>query len=698
MSATSDSSTDFHLEPMPFAPARSESALTGEGGIWLDGDVLACTCPDCNAPMSIRLWLMTADCFRCGSSLELTEEQEQEAMRLLREQEESRRVESDAAAAAISPTMVRRPRQRAEPQITQAPPAAPGTASRAASVSVDQPIGQPAPEAEPRRRRVAASAAHRSGARGRIRKLYEKGGFVVWWSELGRDMPAWFISAVIHAVALLLLALWLDNPLSKAPSITLSTSVSAEDTLGDQGDIDESDPEAVEFESPGALPLENSLEDMGVIEEPLEPEHVDPTAIIPPSDPAGNVPDRALRERIPMDLNARTGRMFAGRNPDTRAQTVLAEGGTTQTEAAVARALKWLERHQNEDGSWSLHAFHKAPGAKGKKPPDVGSINSNMAGTALSLLPFLGAGQTHLEGEYQDTVRRGLEWVATNQLENGDCRGDGNQGRMYAHGQASIALCEAFAMTQDEDLREYAQMALNFIVKAQHHEGGWRYSPGERADTSVVGWQIMALRSGDSCHLHVPAKTYDLTAMYLDRAKADKLGGKYCYQPRGRMNEAMTAEGLLCRMYLGWPRDHPGIQEGVKYLIENHLPNAKKQNMYYWYYATQVMHHYGGKSWETWNAKMRDVLVNTQEKAGDHAGSWPAKGGQHDQRAGRLYMTSLAACILEVYYRHMPLYATQIDGEVSSESDAGKGKEVGGNLHELHTRPGEKELHTRGRD
>ncbi|MEX0819094.1 MAG: hypothetical protein WD070_05865, partial [Pirellulaceae bacterium] len=59
------------------------------GQLWLNGGVLMCACPDCRAPMSIRFWLMIADCWQCGTSIELSEEQEREARRLLAEQRDT---------------------------------------------------------------------------------------------------------------------------------------------------------------------------------------------------------------------------------------------------------------------------------------------------------------------------------------------------------------------------------------------------------------------------------------------------------------------------------------------------------------------------------------------------------------------------------------------------------------------------------
>ena len=78
--------------------------------------------------------------------------------------------------------------------------------------------------------------------------------------------------------------------------------------------------------------------------------------------------------------------------------------------------------------------------------------------------------------------------------------------------------------------------------------------------------------------------------------------------------------------------------------------------MYYNYYATQVLHQYGGKHWKKWNSIMRDHLVNTQAKGGHADGSWATADAHGQAAGGRLYMTCLAVMTLEVYYRHMPIY------------------------------------------
>ncbi|MAR12971.1 MAG: hypothetical protein CL681_23765, partial [Blastopirellula sp.] len=198
--------------------------------------------------------------------------------------------------------------------------------------------------------------------------------------------------------------------------------------------------------------------------------------------------------------------------------------------------------------------------------------------------------------------------------------------------------------------------SINHIVYAQDPVGGgWRYQPKQPGDTSAVGWQLMALKSGHMAYLQVPPVTVQGAMRFLDSVQSDS-GAKYGYTSPGS-GQATTAVGLLCRMYLGWKKDNGALHRGVEFLSQKG-PSAN--NMYYNYYATQVMRHFEGEMWDKWNTKMRDSLVNSQIKRGHEEGSWHMGRGDHgSERGGRLYCTSMATMILEVYYRHLPIYGKQ---------------------------------------
>jgi hypothetical protein len=78
--------------------------------------------------------------------------------------------------------------------------------------------------------------------------------------------------------------------------------------------------------------------------------------------------------------------------------------------------------------------------------------------------------------------------------------------------------------------------------------------------------------------------------------------------------------------------------------------------IYYYYYATQVLHHLEGPNFDLWNHRMREHLIRTQEKSGHRTGSWNPEGVDHGARGGRMYSTGMALLTLEVYYRHLPMY------------------------------------------
>ncbi len=224
-------------------------------------------------------------------------------------------------------------------------------------------------------------------------------------------------------------------------------------------------------------------------------------------------------------------------------------------------------------------------------------------------------------------------------------------------------------MTGDPIVRISAQRAINLIRVSQSQMGGWRYEPNSQdSDTSVVGWQVMALKSGQMAELQVDNKnnpTLAKATKWLNSCMTAD-GSGYGYTGPDP-TPTMSAVGLLCRLYLGTGPRNSGIQAGVKRLLKDSPPGTVP-SMYYYYYATQVFHHVGGNPWNDWNLKMRQLLLDKQDKGNDprhkhHKGSWSPAGDVHGGAGGRLMITSLSVLTLEVYYRHLPLYRRDVTGE-----------------------------------
>jgi len=484
---------------------------------------------------------------------------------------------------------------------------------------------------------------------------------------LHRALPSWVFSLLLHFLLILVLAAINFETLN-----SVTTVIDAGNTVLPIDELDEfvlsasvDTPEEI-LEPTFALSQAQAQQELSApeLDSPLDPTNDSEIAKVELSDLVGQLMPREL-------LDARTiaplGTMLGSRSGDAKSKMLAQNGGTAGSEKAVALALKWLARHQWKDGpnagAWNFH--HGLQNRTQSSGYGQFSMAANGA-TGLALLPFLGAGQTHREGQYQKTVQSGLDFLVKNRkLITPGGRPCGSwhesQGEMYSHAIAAISMCEAYAMTLDPELAQPAQLSLNYLVYAQDPQGGgWRYLPQEPGDTSVVGWCLMALKSGSMGQLKVPTETYYRTTHFLDFVGTDQ-GAHYGYVGPGLMpRRSTTAVGLLCRMYLGWPKEREGMQKGVQFLSEQ---GPDLEDLYYSYYATQVMRHFGGSLWHQWNQELREALISSQITEGVDAGSWDPIGN-HTREGGRLCQTAMAAMILEVYYRHLPLYQDR-----SSDSD-----------------------------
>lgn len=335
--------------------------------------------------------------------------------------------------------------------------------------------------------------------------------------------------------------------------------------------------------------------------------------------------------------------------------------------------LNWLRRQQQRDGRWELHEGY----------PDAGSpvIRTATGATALSLLAFLGAGETHLEGQHAEVIQRGLTWLVSNQdRQTGDLHDlrheEGRNAAFYAHALGTIALSEALALTHDESLRPAVQGAVRYLLDSQHPEqGGWKYRPLSRmmqGDLSVTGWALMALHAARLAGVDVPHDDFVRATRFLDAVQAQQ-GARYRYEPldpESRTTAALTAEGLLCRQWLGWPLDFPAQQDALDWLASEHCQpewSAGKRNVYAWYYTAQVLHNAGGPTWTRWFQAVSELLIKHQVTQGssrspkDVLGSWHPTQPLGDpleyaDKAGRLYFTVMCLLILETPGRYPPLY------------------------------------------
>lgn len=323
--------------------------------------------------------------------------------------------------------------------------------------------------------------------------------------------------------------------------------------------------------------------------------------------------------------------VFAGEKPETpekRRQQAI--------DAAVRSGLDWLTRMQQPDGSWRLDD---------PRLPDRGQTNT-IAATAFGLLPFLADGGAG-GGKLPAPAMRGVRFLVRKQ----DMKTGNLGGGMYAHALGTLALAEALGHTGDAGIRRAAQRAVDYIVAAQHDQGGWRYAPRQPGDTSVTSWQLQALWAAQKTGLQVPAAVGKKAGKFLDSTCDGPTEG-YRYVPQaGRATPTMTAAGLLCRIHFeGWGPQSPRLIRGRMVLEQQ---PAEPKNPIYAYYFAQCLHLAGGVEARKQLAALEDSLLESQDAGGDPVlkGSWSSKGTIYGTAGGRLMQTSLSLSILQTAER-----------------------------------------------
>jgi len=359
----------------------------------------------------------------------------------------------------------------------------------------------------------------------------------------------------------------------------------------------------------------------------------------------------------------------------------------------VDSALRWFKKHQSANGMWDAISFYRNCTQDPKCEPGAeahgGPANYDVAMTAYALLCFLGDGYDQVSpSKYRSVVSRGINYLVSVQ------KADGYLGeRNYEHAVATAALCEAYVMGNDPTLHDPALKAVQQILAHENRDGadssstasmgmGWDYAtPGQRNDSSVSGWNVMALKDALAAGL-VGSEALAGPKHWLDTvwkktnpdwAKLDPYTGEsrfpYTYQtdttaieiaaapgPKqpGPNDHDLTCVGATCAVFLGHHAGDPMLESMSNYIVNHYAPTSWPTNIYYMYYNTMTMFQVGGEKWKLWNGAIRDVLVKSQRSGDDcFAGSWDWSAGSFiGGETGRVLTTAYACLCLEVYWRY----------------------------------------------
>ncbi|MCZ7646603.1 MAG: zf-HC2 domain-containing protein [Planctomycetota bacterium] len=497
--------------------------------------------------------------------------------------------------------------------------------------------------------------------------------------------PWWAISGAFHALLLLLLTLVGMALLQVREDQLVFTT-----DLMKQKDPPEPDPTRVRdiFRQP--LPVE-AVTDV-VTEQPIvvheEVEVADHVETANESDLNSARGEDGLADALlggtgsvaALGLGGGGGGAFGQRTGGGRRKLALRGGGGVATESAVDAALAWLARHQEADGHWD----YKKYGGGGK----VWDDGSEEGISALALLAFLGAGHTEKIGKHRDNVKRAVQWILSRQREDGGWGGpknrNGQEYEKYDVALCTLALCEAYAMGRNPTVGKAAQKGVDWIVGDQDYDDGtWQHGPHK--STSLIGWNVMALKSAKVAGLGTDPACFEKAIAALERV-TEKPGavarmadetyqdgkqlGRVRYSPDAahyaHKGETMTAVGMVCFQFMGRGDETRYQAELTSQFLPAWPPTANlggaPQTSYHWYYATLGLFQHGGETWKRWNEALKAALVPSQRKGGPLDGSLQDLDGSWDpddvwcKVGGRVYQTAMCALCLEVYYRYLPLY------------------------------------------
>ena len=314
-------------------------------------------------------------------------------------------------------------------------------------------------------------------------------------------------------------------------------------------------------------------------------------------------------------------------------------GGTPACDEAVLKGLRWLKANQSPDGSWGT--------------------NFKPAMTGLALLAYFGHCETPISEEFGESCTKGIVYLVNIGVKNdGKLASVTGNPWVYEHGIATYALGEATTFCKElkvevPNLTDVTQKAGQYIIDHQHPNGGWAYAfavdEKGHTDTSVVGWQLQALKA--CSHTGLAFKGLDKAVKrgleYL--ATCQSKDGSFGYVAPGQ-GTSLTGVGTLCYQMWGKAKSVEA-RHGAKFIKDNFKLdwNTQDSDLYSHYYASQAMMQAGGSEWTSYNKMFRDQLLDNQNPDG----SWKVPARVGSTNGDDVMRNALCTLMLEVYYRFL---------------------------------------------
>ncbi len=330
----------------------------------------------------------------------------------------------------------------------------------------------------------------------------------------------------------------------------------------------------------------------------------------------------------------------------------------TAVENSMDRALRYLVRQQNDDGSFPVNMDHAQPGI-----------------TGLCLMAFLSRGHVPGTGPYGRQMDKAIEYILATQHQDGllakaspprqfEWKGPSHT-LHYNHSIAGLALTEAFGMTNaqlESRLNTAIARAVRYTVGRQIrsdvspvYAGGWGYlppPPGEfQADLSLVAWHVLFLRSAKNAGFDVPAHSVDRAMQFVDRCY-HRGTGAFFYNLTAGHNEPKTnraAVGVVT-LSLSGRHDQPEVKSAGDWLLRNPWQYGGLHYDYGAYYCSQAAFQLREPYWSRIYLPILSSLLAEQQADG----SWPLT--PHSEYYSPVYGSALFVLTLGTPLQLLPIY------------------------------------------
>ena len=286
-----------------------------------------------------------------------------------------------------------------------------------------------------------------------------------------------------------------------------------------------------------------------------------------------------------------------------------------------------------------------------------------MAVAGLAALAFMAAGNTPDRGPHGAELARAIDYLLARVELDPASPVHGLVGSptdqlsvMHAHGYATLALAEAFAMSPRSErgrkLAEAVPAAVALIERTQGSEGGWYYQAkvDVQHEGSVTICLVQALRAARNAGVAVSAAVVERAESYVRRSQHED--GSFRYQLGSDIRTpALTAAAIATLNAAGRYSD-PAIQSGIdalwRGLDERTAEGGRSAYPYYerLYVAQALWQLDDTAQFERWFEGELELLLDEQRPDG----SW------RHRRFGDAYATAMTCLVLAMPDGMLPIF------------------------------------------